>query len=319
MRKSSWLGLTALLMLVAVGCTSTIAGGSAALPEGIREAQLPDAELGGYVYVKADPPLRLNTQLLSPAQSADGSTPSVALQRATLMLGASPDDFGGILEFDSQEGADTAWSEFQKAAEDSGVWGKTASPRLLFANGVGPWADSIRESLDSGNFVALPDYDPAAWNMITNLPEEPPAPPVAAGVIHVDGGLLEGLAAKSGMTFEGLGEAFGLVRVSSIAFGVYSNSPLDITRPIDEDFLIETNSGLVMVSHSDYTGALVSFMVSVVADRTQMELIEFSGTNARYRTLGNMHLILKNKGSLVYAAMAGTQEQAQTLITSATR
>ena len=57
--------------------------------------------------------------------------------------------------------------------------------------------------------------------------------------------------------------------------------------------------------------------MSVVAGRTEMEIIDLGNTNARYRLIEDLHLVIKNKGSAMYAALAGTRENAERLIMSA--
>jgi hypothetical protein len=74
---------------------------------------------------------------------------------------------------------------------------------------------------------------------------------------------------------------------------------------------------VLFVSQSTYPAGLVSFMLSVIASRTDMELIKLGDTNARYKTIDGLHLIIKNKESLVYAAVAGNRGDAERLILSA--
>ena len=51
--------------------------------------------------------------------------------------------------------------------------------------------------------------------------------------------------------------------------------------------------------------------------RAGLELIELGDTNARYRTIDDLHMVVKNRGSLVYAALAGSRSAAEDLILSA--
>ena len=48
-----------------------------------------------------------------------------------------------------------------------------------------------------------------------------------------------------------------------------------------------------------------------------MELIEIGNTNARYREIDGLHLVIKNRGSFLYAALSTTKADAVELILSA--
>ena len=62
------------------------------------------------------------------------------------------------------------------------------------------------------------------------------------------------------------------------------------------------------------SGAICSITAS---GRAGLELVELGDTNARYRMIDDLHMVVKNRGSLVYAALAGSRSAAEDLILSA--
>ena len=309
-----------LLAVATIGCSSSLSIGRARLPLGIDQAMVPNVQRFAYVYANAEPPLRLTTALFhpdaGPAENLELMPPRLTLRRATLVIGEKLDEFGGTLEFGSERDAGAAWSLFTDTVEANQVWGKLAQRRVLLARGAGPWADSARGALDSGRLVRLADGSPS-WTLLTNLPEDPPARPIAVGVLDLDSALLDSLESLSGVGLEGLDDAFRLVRVDAVAFGVYTDALVDVPEAFDTELIRQTDAGVVFVSHSTYPGMLVSFLLGIAGGRTGMELIELQDTNARYRTFGDLHLIVKNKGSLVYAALASERSRAESLLVSA--
>lgn len=321
MRLGSLLILLILLAAATVSCSRSIAVGNGLLPEGIEKAQVPVAELGGYVFASSDSPLGLPVAYFRPREEsiADGvsNAPRLQMNNATIVIGSSPESFAGTLEFASNRDAEMAWTLFQDMIQRRPGWGKLSSPRMFVAVGTGPWLDSVRQALDAGQLALLRDHDPVGWSLITNLPQHPPSRPSAAGVLRLEGGLLESLGKKAGIVLDDTGNAFGFLRVDTLGFGVYTDTPTEVPRRVDLEFLKQSGAGVLFVSRSSYPGFLVSFMLSRVAGRTGMQVIDLGNTNARYRTVDGLHLIIKNKSSLVYAALAAQRSNAERLMLSA--
>ena len=141
--------------------------------------------------------------------------------------------------------------------------------------------------------------------------------PIAAGALKLDEVLIASITERASLEMDGIGNAFGLVRVESLGFAIYSDKPLEVSSNIDKDYILNSGASLLFVSQSSYPGPLVAYMLSVMAERTEMELINLGTTNARYRDIEGLHLIVKNKGSLLYASVAGTRAESESLILSA--
>ena len=319
MRLTGLAVLLALLGLAATGCASSYAVGNALLPEGIETAQIPDVEITGYLYVNAESPISLPVAGFEPGSngSLDPALTQLDLNRAAIVIGPSIDSFGGAFDFESGRQANEALRVFQINQGDEESWGEVSSNRLLMVHGADSWAESVRNAFESNSLVALPDHQGLRWDILTNLPKNPPSRPIVAGIIRLDEGFPEALTGKVDFDLSGMDTAFGLVRVDTFGFGLYADSSIEVPDRFGLEFLEDTGYGVLLVSRSSYSGFLVAFMLGVVAGQTGMETIDIGNTNARYSTMGGIHLILKNKGNLVFAALAANRQSAEELILSA--
>ena len=316
-------GALAMLLLATVftlACSTVLAPGKAELPAGIDEARVPDVDHGGFFYVRADPPLTLKPELFrsnagDPAPVA--ATTTLALRSATIVAGVAGQEFGGAFTFDSAEAAGYALTELAAYGVDDHLWSKAAPPGLLLVRGDSSWANSVRASLLSGDLVGLAQADPEGWTLLTNLPANPPSRPIGAGVLEVEDSLLDSAGDLTNLDLESVGDAFRFVGVTAVAFGVYLDGPLEMPEALDRGFIRESGASVLLVSNSGYPGVLVSFILSIASGRAGLELIELGDTNARYRTIDGLHMVVKNRGSLVYAALAGSRTAAEDLILSA--
>lgn len=321
MKSKVLLLLITVFTLTAIGCAVPSSHGRGLLPTGMSEARVPAVENGGYVYFSADPPAKLaeDTLRAKPVQrDPDDPAPrDMVLTSATLVIGNTPHEFGGALTFGSQSDSFFAWSLLRDRTETEPLWGRLASPNVLVTKGEGTWAEETRQALDAGLITSIPAHDPNAWSLVTHLPAEPPVPPAAAGTLMLSNEIVGPLSEQAEIDLDELAEAFEMVRVDRVGFGIYADGPLRITSGLDRSYLKEVQSSVLFVSQSTYPGGLVSFMLSVVADKADMELMELGGSNARYRTFDDLHVVIANRGSILYAVVAWSLEDAQALMLSA--
>jgi hypothetical protein len=305
------------ILLLATGCTVNTTSGGAALPKGIETARIPQSANGGFLYFASEPPLTLKTDLLlDEATAAEVVTApvDVRIREATIVLGTSLNEFAGSLRFASEDDAIIAQSVLSQDSTDALP---EVSDTLPFTSAQSEWGESTVAAYNSGDLVALPEQDPAAWALLTHLPSQPPSPPAAVGVLKLSHGVLEDISEQAGLVMADVGDAYKFVRADNIGFGIYSAEPVNVAVRIDQEYLAQSGADLLFVSQSGYPAGLVAFMLSVIGNKTQMELVEFGSTNARYRQLGDLHLVLKNDGTLIYAALSGSREDAEALILSA--
>ena len=321
LKRRGFLGLFAIIVLLGAACSTEIEGGSATLPAGIDDAMVPDAEIGGYMYFSSDLPIAVsNERFLTPAEASDLSPSPIGtlqLSKATVILSKTPKDFSGTLEFANTDEAETAWGMFEPRVNDEDFWGFLDAPEIHIVHGDSQWAADVKGQIESGNLVSLKDLDPLAWKLLTNLPRSLEKPPLAIGALTLDGDMLKEVAEMADVRLFGLNTVFGFVRVNNIAFGMYADTPLEVPKKLDEQFFKESEVAVVMVSNPGYPGFVVSFLLKMVSGRVGMETIEIGNTAARYRTVDDLHLIVKNKGNLLYTVVASTRAEAERLILSA--
>lgn len=313
--------LVSLVALLAAGCSTQVEEGTASLPPGIESALVPDANLGGYIYVGSESPISVPVDRFSPPSEAPGPQHSpvgaLRLSRATVALSTTPDDFSGVLEFAHPDEAQTAWSMYESRAEDDDFWGLLDAPKVHIVRGEPAWVDTIRGQVRAGHLAPLKESDPLAWNLVTNLPTYPEYPPLAVGAMTLDGDVLGEVAEMADLALFGLNTLFGFVRVDHMAFGVYVDPDMEMPTRLTEEFYREADAGVVMVANPEYPGFVVSFLLKTVSGKVGMERIALGDTAARYRAVDDLHLIVKNRGSLLYAAVSTTKLGAERLILSA--
>ena len=321
LRAHGLLAALFLLMAVTAACESSVTAGNGLLPDGMSQAKVPQAELNGFVFLSASPSVAVSTSRSGTSAGITGLPVEVPSQfgvvGATLVAGSSYEEVGGTVTFASPEDADTAWKLFEADKRSEEVWGVLESPRMHVVRGKGSWSTSVRSALESGRLVSLATHDPDAWALVTNLPEKPPSRPIAAGVIKFEQSLLKDVGLEVSMPLPDVTDALDLAGVEAVAFGIYSDTPSEAIEEIDRDFLKQSGSAALVVSHSSYHGALMSLLLRVGAGPAGMEEIDVGDTTARYRKIGDLHLIAKTDGSFIYAAIAGARGDAEKLVLSA--
>lgn len=309
--------LAVLIALVAAGCVTVGPSGNALLPEGIDEVKLPQVDSRGYLYFNTGAPITVSGGLFNVSLPDEEIPESISMDNATLILGTTTKNIGVSLRFSSMEDSQAAWNLVADTLDAQNVWGRRIDEQLYLTTGDQPWRETIKDAYLEGNLVPVNETFPSDWSLLSNLPESPPSRPVMAGVLKLDAELLQSLMASVNLEADGIGNAFGLVRVDSMAFAIYTDDPLHMSTEFDYEHLLNSGSGILLVSRSSYPGPIVSFMLGVMSDRTDLELIELATTNARYRTVDDLHLIIKNRGSLLYAAIATSRTDAEELMISA--
>ena len=315
----AWASAFALLFaLAAVGCASTSNSGTALLPEGIESAEVPQVDSKGYLYFNPGYPILVSGSLFNLGLS-DDATPSetISMNRATLILGSTTADIGASLEFSSVGDSQSAWNMVSDTPDAEEFWGRNRDDLILLATGDQGWRDAVTSAYVDGDLMSVSEHSPLGWKLLSNLPKSPPSKPVMAGVLQLDANMLQSLMSSVDLEMEGIGNAFGLVRVDSLAFAIYTDDPLNMSTEFSYGRILNSGSGILFVSQSSYPGPIVSFMLGVMSDRTGLELIELATTNARYRTVDDLHLIIKNRGSLLYASISTSKEYAEALMISA--
>ena len=314
----AWASAFALLLaLAAVGCASTSNSGSALLPKGIESAVVPQVDSKGYLYFNPGSPIVVSGGLFHLGLSVDtAQSKTASMDRATLILGSTTANIGASLEFSSVGDSQSAWNMVSDTLEAEKFWGRNQDDLILLATGDQGWRDVVTKAYADGDLISVSDHSPSGWKLLSNLPKSPPSKPVMAGVLQLDADMLQSLMSGVELEVEGIGNAFGLVRVDSLAFAIYTEDPLQMSTEFSYDRILNSGSSILFVSQSSYPGLIVSFLLGVMSDHTDLEMIELATTNARYRTVDDLHLVIKNRGSLLYASIATSKDDAEALMIS---
>ncbi len=283
---------------------------------------VPDIAIASYVYVNPGGPLELTLDSFGP--SGTEFTPgaqSGATMRAsgvTLFVGRSPEGFGGIFDFYEAEDAVNGLVAFRLGTNPQRSWADGNSRRLRVAAGEPEWVQSVGTASSLSSHVSLARHPTLPWDLVTNLPARPPSRPVAAGIARVEDGLAAAVYNSVDLDLTDIDTSFALLRVDLVGFAIYTDDePLALPERLDRRALEENAYGVLMVSRSDYSGVMVAFMLGVVSDRAVLETVPIANTNARYGTIDGLHLLLKNRGNLVFAALSADRQNAIDLILSA--
>ncbi len=302
------------------------------MPAGMEYQLVPDADYSFYMYFASDPAIGLTHARLArllPSKISDAvSVPlssdadveaSVGISRGSVIVSAFG-EYASTLEFADEADAQTAFELLQRtSAEGSSPQNKYLArmgPNSLhLAYGESHWADGVSRQYEAATLIPFPERDPEAWSLLTNLPISEDAAPLAAGIVVMDHDLIDSLTELlASIDEQQLGKVFGMVRVEKLAFAVYGKPPALIPNEVGTKFIDEHHATLVMVSSTGYPGIGVAFLLRSIAGELGMETIDLGNTNARYAQLDYGHLILKNKGSLVYTVLASDRALAENMM-----
>ena len=305
-------------ILLGLACSSEVDEGGGTLPPGIGDDLVPDVEYEVYLYFNPDSPVVVDRSRFLGADQEEvvtlGGDDQVSIASVS-MVATSLQQFGGILGFATTSDAALAGNLLaQKPIEEPPTTTQVSTTSVQIIRGDAEWTTDVSNQYGSTELVSLKERNPQVWNMLTHLPVSEDEPPVGAGFISTGGDIIQEIANNAGIEVTGLDTAFGIVRVNNVAFGIYSDLPETIPDEIDVELLDSLDTGVVLVGGAGYAGVAVAFLVRSIAGKIGMETIDLEHTNARYLELDDAHLILRNKGSLIYATVAGTRARAEELM-----
>ena len=307
-------------VLLLAGCSPSLVKGTPKLPPGFLEAPVPEGDLSAYLFLAQESPITIPlARFGDPAMAANNPRfleipETVGINWLALAVGPDLDSFGGVIAFNRDLLAEMAGDlVFGKPEVSASRDGK----QLTLVRGTGGWADAMKVALRSGDVSSFQDAYPDSWELLRLLPENPPMDPVAAGFTKVDSTLLDSLASKAGLGLSGLGQALGSINVTNIVYAAYTNEPLNLPEEFGRDYLEESGVGAVFVAQSSYPGFLLGFFLNTFADSIGLETgTEVSGQDVLSREEGEMHLLVKPVGSIIFLVLASSSQDAELLMAS---
>ena len=318
--KGIWLRfvISSSTILLICGCSSGVMDVDPVLPKRFIEVEIPDVEIGGYLYLAQKSPQRISLGVFGNENILPPEAPKGAqVSWISAFLGPTMEDFGGRVRFEREEVVQYVVSMLKESRNESGVWHGVFGNEMRVVRGNGAWMQNTREALESGRLVSMKVGHPEAWEMMRLLPAESPLRlnPVAAGFMYNSEGLIKSLLDQQGVDGTGISSALSYARVKVLAFTVYTDQHLDITADVAQNYRQSSDVGIVLVAKSGYPGFLVSFLFGNFVGQAGMENIQMGEEKVYYLKLAeDVHMFVKNLGSVLYFAVAWNRDNAEYLM-----
>ena len=305
--------VTALVLSVAVACDQ-VEPGDPVLPDGFRAAQIPDASVKAYVYLKPKEPLSVSVERFLDGEGA-GLPSEAGISLWTVWVGPIPKDFGMGFQFVDLSVLDAVVKELEGGA---GSWDHLRKGEWLYLfDGDVEWVEALKSSLEGGRFVRLEDAYPDEWEMIRLLPETPPGDVIGAGFGKLDEEFLAGLGEQVGGIGSDVQSLVDAVNIKSAVFGLYAYEMPAEMPEFGEDFLEEMGLSGLIVTKTGYPGFIINFIFGRAASGAGLEKMDMKGGDAYYKALQeSLHVLIKNIGSIFYVAVASETDSARALMES---
>ena len=284
-----------------------------ALPPGFAEAPLPDVAVDLYAFAAPQRPLTLPTSYFIDGISLASSViPGfIEVDEAATWSGPTPGSFGASLRFTDEAMASLIGSYLE---ESDGPWHELDGDSLTLVRGDGTWARQARQAVDLNLGAPISTKYPDVWDLMQNLPADPPEPPVAAGFTRLDGGLIDSLGELVGASGPGITSALRTARVTDLVFALYQETPPAVTDSVDADYMTETGTVALVVTKSGYPGFVVGMGIGVFAGQAGLEEIELGEATAYYIGWGSLHIVLRQRGGVLFVALAGSRDRAEAVM-----
>ncbi len=304
------------MVALLLGACDAAKPGEPALPEGFVDLGVPPVDLNGMAYFNSGEPVPVPLSLFGDA-SGSADDPSVLTVEAVVN---DPND-GQIAiravfvdEANAQSAADVAL-KFASGSDDA--WVDAERSVVIIGRTQDDWSDALRLAWTDDERESIEERYPLIWNSLRLLPEEPPAPPVAAGFMRNVADLLDQLLEKSDVSLNGITDALALIRVEAVGFAGYANDVSDIPTSPNLAALRELDAGLLAVSEAGYPGTVVDFLYDRFIEQAGLTTEEIDGESVQYRAIeDDLHLMVKNYGSSFFFAFSQTKEGAEELVRS---
>ena len=319
LRRAVWpialnLGALVLGALLLAACAAAKPG-EPALPAGFVELGLPPVDVNAAVYFNSGGPVSFPLSIFGDTSGDDDGI------QVSTVEGLINDPEGQVAiraEFIDEANASRAAGVALRVASGSeDAWADRDGNFIAVGRARDEWSAVLRPAWITGERESIEERHPLIWDSLRLLPEEPPAPPVAAGFVRNVADLLDQILEDSNVSFPGLTDALGLIRVESVGFAGYANDVTDIPTSPTLAALRELDAGLLAVSEAGYPGTVVDFLYDRFVERAELTTEELDGETVQYRAIdGDLHLMVKNYGSSFFFAFSSTKGGVEELIRS---
>jgi len=307
--------LVTLLLAFTVACDG-LEPGNPVLPEGFSQAQVPDASVKGFVYMRPGKPISVSTDRFLEGEEVGSGLPSeVDIGLWTVWVGPKPEDFGMGFQFVDLSALDLVAQELESRSDWAeylrmGEW-------LYLFGGEVEWVEALKSSIEEGRFVGIEEAYPDEWELIRLLPETPPGEVLGAGFGKLDDEFLAGMEEQFGGVGSDVKSLVDSARLRSAAFALYARQAPAELAEFDEEFLKEMGLSGLIITKAGYPGFIINFLFNRAASGAGLEKVQIEGGDAFYKALQeSLHVLIKNFGNTFYVAAASEEGSAQALMES---
>jgi hypothetical protein len=296
--------LIILCALVTVSCSgSAPAEHTAQLPPGFDQLTVPGISLDGVVYIAQETPI-LTDRLIS--------FPPVQRFSLGLAPAASSQSLWANAEFGSSAEAASA---YRKVPEFNEIWKMNSNQNLLAVYPNDQSSAQLISAAQQNNFVSFKTAYVEQWNLLNNLPANPPGKAVGAGFIKISDNFknwLSTIYTDKALLAE-LYDALGKVKIDTLGLGLYAQSDLNLINGWD---FKDWGLSLLLVGDSAYPGFVLSVLANFLPSMG-LQSATLNGETVYVKQQGDFYIMLKNAGGLVYAAVAPNSTECGNLLSSA--
>jgi len=307
--------LGATLALTAA-CSVAPKVGNPVLPAGFRETPLPDVDIKGYLYFRQEQPVVIPLKaLVENYTPLPGYPTEVVVSRLRVWVGPGPKDVGMSLEVADARALDLAAQVLEK--QETKFEHIQQGNVLLLYKGEADWSQALKSALAEGRTVRLEERYGDAWEMATLLPERVEGTPIAAGFGSLDDEFMGNLEAEYPGPGGDVKRYAGATRVKNAAFALYARNPVQRVEQFSQDLVKRQGWGVVLAARSGYPGFLINMMFGRAASGAGLTKRTVGERDVYYAETQEMHLMVKNVGSVFFVALSPDEPRAQALIASA--
>jgi len=312
-RRGATLAAAAALGLLAA-CNGDAIRGDPALPPGFVESGIPSVRINAYGYADAGAPVSVPVSAFG---DPDGGSDGIAALRVVSLVNDPTSDYATLTEFadevDALRAGDIAAGDIAGKPDH---WVQVIGSSVALGRSAGDWGDAVIDAWTSGGGAAIEKQDPDVWEALRLFPEEPPAPPVAAGFVRNVADLMDDLLDSTGVGLPGLADGLSLVRVDSVAYVVYADGVGMLPSAPSRQALRELDAGVLAAAQSGYPGFIVDLMFSNFVERSGLAEVDVDGVLAHHRTVHDLHLMLNHYGPTIFIALSPSRGGAEELLRS---
>lgn len=285
-------------------------------PSILSSTRVPNTHLDVYIYAKQDKPTMIPAEMV-------GAPCDIEVESCALWGVPAEDGFalGMGLTLMTTDSASKLYAAIN--FEEYG-WKMLSGSTIYFVYGSGTAAETLKRAIANHDFKYYDDTE--SLEAVANLPNSDTTRPAAIAIVKPSKALIGFIAQYANpRDFDQVNTMLKQVNLKLIALGLYSPSHIDIAKMVEiiggGGRISSLNLGLLMSVESNHPGFLVEPAVRKFLTEygcTEMSFGEFTIYRASLeKYVGEaIPALVWIKGNRVFAAVAGQESYAQSLISA---